>query len=1019
MIDKAAFLVSRMKNMIQVYRNERFIKAASPVFQIAETDLHFRRVPSRSELDWRPAKNAEWGHSSGCAWFRAEFEVPPELDGKELWLAGDFGGMEGLFFLDGTIRGTIHPRMRALEYAFRHVYRAAGIFKAGEKHEFAVEMYAGHSHPGMTPLDKRPPESSFRHACGEIRLYLRNDEVYFFCLELGIMVELAELLSRKTLRSGRILAGLEKIRKLVPGIPSERPAETVSEGIRKARGILKELLSARNGSSTPLVAMTGHSHLDTAWLWTIDETVRKTARTFANACDMLDRYPDYIFVQSSPIHADMLRREYPAVFERVRRFVAQQRWEPNGGAWVESDCNMPSGESLARQYLYGQSFTGKHFGIIADCFFMPDTFGFNAQLPQILRQSGIRFVMTTKLSWNDTNKFPYDTFRWRGLDGSEVLTHFAKMANDACPQILTAAWSGTADPTLTDSRYLLAGEGDGGGGPNEEVIDQTSFLKDLEGLPKTEFLSVSGYMKKLEKELSGRLPLWSGELYLELHRGTLTSIPEIKKGNRLAETALREAEIAGVLANKPASFFEGIWKKLLINQFHDILPGSSINEVNERTIAELEEVRREAGKMTEDALTSLCTQQEGTVSFFNPAPYPSTRTFRTELPDDFIPESSVTQTSKTLDGKTYTAIAGLTLSPLGLTSRKNAPSPAAVPESPFQFDGHTLETPLLRLEFDKEMRIVRWFDKQLDSELVREGGVFNRFLCGESLPLKYDNWEIERDQASCMKEDGKLISCGKVSDGPLEFRLRTVRKIGFGSELKQDMIFFADRAEAEFETVVDWREEHSLLKAAFETNLNCSFARHEIQFGHIQRPTNRNTCFEQARFEVCNLRWSDLSENRRGLALFNDCKYGVSAEEGTLALTLLMGGTHPDSIRNKGMFHFHYGIGSHAEFSAENVVHPAWEFNSKIRTLPGKADVPLFRLDNPQIVLEAVKPAEDGSGFIARLYEAEGTEGVCRIESPQGTVLCECDFLENKKQKISSELRFHPFEIKTILLIRN
>ncbi|RYG17739.1 alpha-mannosidase, partial [bacterium] len=483
--------------------------------------------------------------------------------------------------------------------------------KGGKSYAIALEAYAGHNFPGVHPAHTEGSADGVVYVRKEDRKYstvelvVERPEVSRFVFGLRALRQLSEVLDPNSLRRGRIIHAFEEIFRVAWARPEETSEETWQQGIAEAMAVIQPLLEQKNGPTAPMMGIVGHSHIDTAWLWTIAETWRKLGRTYSSVLALMDQYPEFKFTQSAAYHYEKARELYPEVFDRVVERVKEGRWEVNGAMYIEPDCNIPSGESFVRQCLVGQRSYREMFGKITDALWQPDVFGYSAALPQILQKSGVKYFLTTKLSWNDTNRFPYDTFWWQGIDGSRVLAHFNEMQGELDPAKLTKLWNDVLHKDVQDRRFCGFGWGDGGGGPMAEMIEMARLCEDLEGCPKTEYTSITEFMNGMESELTS-LPTWVGELYLELHRGTLTSIAEIKRLNRKLEFDFRDAEFVWTLAALkgnayPREDFLEAWKVLLVNQFHDILPGSSIAAVNDQAKAEMSELENRVAEIEGEA----------------------------------------------------------------------------------------------------------------------------------------------------------------------------------------------------------------------------------------------------------------------------------------------------------------------------------------------------------------------------------------------------------------------------------
>lgn len=1024
-----------------VYEKLIFEPVAELETEFFETDEHLRSVPEHGA--WRPAPvGTPWGHAWGNGWFRARFTRPAELDDRPLYLHAPAAGCEALFFVNGQARGIFNAtefrRQRGIHDHLRFYTPGDGA----REFEFHLEAYAGHRLVGTQPFDRFETIDSYpepsSHRFGGLFVTVRNELVKDFVFDLASLNRLSEVLPRDSFRKGKIDRILEEVFVLVPQKPEEYEKSYWLKTLGEARRRMAPLLAAHNSESAPFAGLCGHSHMDTAWLWPVRETIRKCARTWSNVLELMKEYPEYRFVQSSMLHNDFIRREYPELHTRIIDAVRSGRWELVGNAWVEPDCNIISGESLIRQFLRGRRFLRMYAdNVKSEVFFLPDTFGYSAALPQILLGCGMRYFLTTKLTWNDTNTFPFDTFRWRGIDGSEVLTHFNDIHCVPDPKTLNEKLHGGGGDFRTTRNYIqhkdvnsmrliTYGFGDGGGGPGYEMLEYARRCRDLEGCPKTEHLSVGDFMKKLESSLENP-PVYTGELYFEGHRGTLTSQSAIKRNHRKLELALRDLEIMTFLSGSDPEtvrpLIDRLYDVLLLNEFHDILPGTSIPEVHEEAKRTLAAAREEA----KTKLAQLASSPSGEgITLWNTLNWERTTLVEVaEFPAGMVPADAgviAQYTVPRVDGKTVTLLGNLTLPALGAKSVEWIPGERIPVESPFDYDAssRTLETPEFRVKFDAANGIVSLYDRKSEREIVRPDGLpLNALLCGEDVPLAWDNWDIDPDLGKKLHRETRTTPLKVVADGPLEIRLEYEMEIGERSRMRQQIIFRAGERQIGFESQLEWHEKHRFLKAGFELQLLADECRSEIQFGHLRRTVNRNFPFERAKFEICQHKWSDYSENRFGVTLINDCKYGLSAEPEGMYLSLCKSGGHPDDGGDEGVHRMNYALRIHdGGFSAENVVRPAYEYN--IPPLVGRgltASGTKFpvEFDQSNLIVEAIKIAEHGSEPVMRVYECERAAVNAVVRS--GKRVRECDMLENELNHPESDhLNFRPFEIKTLKL---
>lgn len=993
-----------------------------------ETKEHLRQAPTEGLTPL--ANGTTWGGEYMNMWIVGSYTVPQHLDGKSLWLIPHTDAYETLYFRNGQPDGIFNSKGDYM--GIMHSVQPLTVkATAGETVDVALECYAGHFQVDDNPYNyygqKNPTGGDYRRHFSSLDVCVVNEEIYDFVFNLNITTQMAQRLDGDNFVRSRARTACEQVFAAVIQYPDHYASDKIQASVVKCNAIMKDFLKkTHSDESRGKVGIIGSSHLDTAWLWPVSETIRKAARTFSNVCSLMDRYPEYKFMQSSALHLDWLRRYYPDVFRRVSEYIKEGRYEPNGGVWVECDCNITSGELMARQFLYGQLFTRKYFNYTADCFWLPDTFGYNAAIPQIMQESEVHYFYTTKMGWNDLNRFPYTTFKWRGLDGSTVLTHLHRI--DVSPDVndVVGNISDVANKQGFEGKLLPFGHGDGGGGPTSAMLEKARRIHDVAGLPETHYTTISDFMKEIEKA-SDELPTYAGELYLELHRGTLTQMHDIKRSNRKCEIALHDMDYFNVLADKPNDeTTTELYEVLLQNQFHDILPGTCYTGVTQKAVKEnLETIER--ARTIADKTAKTLTTGNG-ITLFNTTSFD--RNDVVSLDDTgMYPVGCPVQRYTDLTGQKKALVGGITVDAMSAVSL-DLSATAEEGASPFRFDGHKLETPFATVCFDENGGIASFFDKEACRELRREGGEpLNTFWCGEDVPNAWDDWDIDYETMLKVVPQKELVSIDVVSDGALAFILRATFKVGTYSSLTQDIIFWADTPQVDFHTVIDWHDKHTLLKTGFDVDINSLTVRNEIQFGHIERPTTENNSYEVAKFEVCNHKWSDLSESRYGVAILNDCKYGISADGSHLRLTLHKSGTHPDVTGDEGVHEVTYSFLPHNDgFSVGSVVKPAYLLNMPVVAVAGKLSepfTPVLGVDADNIVCEAVKPAElVGNAFVARLYEAERTRTNVRIYVGKNVKhVYRTNILEDIRYELPVtngyvEYSFRPFEIATFLFTK-
>ena len=991
-----------------------------------QADKPLYKIPDKALFSPLP-KSLTWGGEGVYGWFHGAFTVPESLDNQALYLFPHIGCYEATLFVNGAVTANFANRELVGSHGNHYAKPFAIAPRAGEEYIIDLECYAFHDMPGTQPLTNESFKS-YEYAIGSVDVCTRDAFLLDYWADLSTLLTLVAALPESDFRRADVLYTLyEAHNKLYYDEKSAPDGEFIAR-LKETHPLLKAQLEKRNSPSAPKVGLIGHSHMDTAWLWPLSETVNKCARTYANQLSLMEAYPQYLFVQSSAYHSEMIRRHYPELFERMKARVKEGRYEPNGGVWVECDCNLTGGEAMVRQFLWGQRYTMKHFGYRSDAFWLPDTFGYSAAIPQIMRGSGIKYFLTTKMAWNDTTKFPYTSFYWQGMDGTRVLSHLNRIHEGPDPKFLLEMTSGSdaiREKSCSDMRLLSFGKGDGGGGPEFEMLERAARLTDLEGIPRCEYMTVSDFMHRLESTI--RSPsVYAGEMYLELHRGTLTNQHSIKRNNRKAEIALHNLEyltVRNAVETGSAVCGESItplMETLLVNQFHDILPGTCISSVHKESIAATTALIKSAQEQTHALLSASSSDS---VSLYNTLGFSRGDTVYLPARSGMRLRGMKQQVFTDMHGNRMCAVGGITLPAFASATLEWEKGEAQEAKAPFTYDGRTLTTPFAEIRFNKNGGMASFIDRANGRELVDEKGVaFNTFLMAEDVSAAWDSWDVDSDIEEKFAEAGSLIKSELISMGAVECRIRNTYALSPLSNMVQDMVFSADTPLVTFDTLIDWQEEHRFLKTAFDTALVCDGVRSEIQFGFLRRSNHRSTDVEKARFEICNHKYSDLSETGYGIALLNDCKYGLSVNEGSMRLSLHKGGMLPDKCGDKGKHVMRYAIlPHHADFGAESVILPAYAFNYAPVIIKGGKDSPsLVKADCANVVIETIKPSEDGGRcYILRAYEAAGQYANATFAfSHDITALHETNLLEEPLQQLPTAnactLAFKPFEIKTI-----
>lgn len=988
------------------------------------TDIQYHSVPSDVEFE-EISNGWKWGGEGAYCWLKTTYTVPEELEGKDIFIKPEMGGYEAMLWVNGVPFGTFNTKIVYTAHGNHYCGLIKKSSKANETIDIAIEYYAGHDYHGCDPFSRDLRRvNDYNFTFKSLNICVKNEEINKFYFDLKTVVQLATYLPDNSFMKAQAINALTEVHKILYYSPEDVSKEVFFGAIKSAQPYLTKVLSLKNGDAAPVAGLIGHSHMDTAWLWHVDETIKKCARTYSNQISLMQQYPEHRFVQSSSCHSDMVRKYYPDLFVKIKEKVAEGRYEPNGAVWVECDCNITSGESMIRQFLWGQRFTDKYFSYRSDVFWLPDTFGYSASIPQIMKGCGVDYFLTTKINWNDTNAFPYNTFWWQGIDGTKVFSHFN--TSHSWPDVkeirecLTDGDRNKDQPTVTDKRLMAYGYGDGGGGPQFEMIETARRCEDLCEVPKTYHTTVSDFMKELENTCVNP-NTYRGELYLELHRGTLTNQHEIKYNNRKAELALHNLEFLTVcdsLKNDlPCSTNETnkLYETILLNQFHDILPGTCINRAHEECKTQMRKVISDA----KDQIKAIINSSEDSVSVTNTLSFERSDVVFSEDKGRTV-EGVVQQTYTDLSGKKIRLLGGVNVPAFSSVNlRYGAAGSKAI--NPFSYEKNTLITPFAKVTFNEDGFISSYVDTVAQRELVNEVP-FNTFLMAEDVPMSWDNWDIDADLEMKFMPCATLLEREIISKGEVAFIIRSKYKISEKSTLNQDMIFFADSPEVRFDTHIDWQDDHRFLKTLFDTDVREDFARHEIQFGYCKRPTTRNNSIEQAKFEVVNHKYTDLSEPGYGVTVMNDCKYGVSVNGSQIGLSLHKGGNHPDVKGDKGLHQAVYSFMPHnCGFNAKSVVEPSYMLNIPHIVSDGLFTMKsLVKTDKSNIIVETIKPCEDeDKAFIIRVYEAEGTRTNAVINfSDAVKKFTVTNMLEEESEApVESNTfvtSFRPFEIKTI-----
>jgi alpha-mannosidase len=906
-----------------------------------------------------------WGAPWATSWFKLSGRVPQEWAGRrveavvDLGFTGDGPGFqaEGLVYDEAgvPIKG-VHPLNRQVP--------VGSPVAGGEPVELLVEAAANptvlHGFRPTNLGDVLTAGDRPLYRFGSATLAVLDENVWHLILDIDVLSELMHELSPHEPRRHEILRALEFALDALDlhDVPATAAA---------ARAELAGVLARPAHASAHKLSAAGHAHIDSAWLWPLRETVRKASRTFANVTHLAREYPELVFACSQAQQYAWVKEHQPHIWERIKRAVRDGNWAPVGSMWVESDANMPGGEALARQITHGKRFFREELGVETEEIWLPDSFGYTAAFPQLAKLAGVRWFLTQKMSWNQSNKMPHHSFWWEGIDGTRVFTHFPPVDtyNSAFhASELAHAVRNFADKGLATRSLVPFGYGDGGGGPTREMLEKARRLRSLEGSPRVEIEKPSAFFAAAEAEYGGRAPVWSGEMYLELHRATYTTQAKTKQGNRRSEHLLREAELwatAALLAaggsgyRYPYEELDRIWKTVLLHQFHDILPGSSIAWVHREARDTYAAVRQELEEIISAALAALGGERPAPV-LLNASPYP--RAEPVVLPD----------------GRTVWA----DVPALGAARPGEAPDGVRVTATA-EGAGHVLENAELRVVVDADGLLASVHDKAAGREVLAPGARGNLLQLHPDHPNQWDAWDIDRHYRRKRVDLTAAESVTLAEAGPLRAVVRVVRAFGDGSRITQDITLAAGSRRIDVVTEVDWHESEKVLKAAFPLDVHAERATSEVQFGHVHRPTHTNTSWDAARFETCAHRWVHVAEPGYGVAVLNDSTYGHDTGRTphalgvgtTVRLTLLRAPHSPDPETDQGTHRFTYSLLPGA--SVGDAVAQGLAVNLPLRPADAAAAAPLVALDDPAVTVESVKPADDRSGdVIVRLYESHG-----------------------------------------------
>ncbi len=959
--------------------------------------------------------------------FSTEFVVPESMAGKELHLEINIGG-ESLVKVNGKFVGSVSSLRSAPE---RGTIVLNEKFNAGDV--LKIEMETGvNSMEFCDPAMDGATQTEYTFSTAYVLVPDYECEGYWYDLEVAF--EALDFIKDEHIHSLVYKAIDDSLH--VVDYDFDEPQ--VRQSIAAARKLYGEMLAKIPWSATSKVILTGHSHIDVAWLWRIQESIRKSARTFSNVVNLMDKYPEMTFGQSQAVLYDMVKKHYPDIYEQIKEKVANGQWDICGNVWVEADTNVASGEALIRQVLYGTEFFQNEFGKVSKTYWLPDCFGFTWALPQIIKRCGMTNFITSKLSYNDTNKFPFRMFRWQGNDGTQVMAHLMHPGYNGVFSVneLMIADRECNNKEQLDTAMGMYGFGDGGGGPTNWMLERGKRLQNFPGLPKAEIGHVDDFFE-ITAQKAEELPVWNGEMYYENHRGTFTSQAFVKKNNRRGEYAIERNEMLGVIAQKicgaeyQKAKIETAWQLLLTNQFHDILPGSSIHEVFEDCKKEYALLRKMNAELKNELLALLNAQvkTEGdSIVCWNLLSCENDMPVQVEMADNSLVPLGA-------DGKALPHTFEKAENGYTLTFTPDEPLPVfgckvfKLGKAEAEYDSVTateslLENSKLKITLDENGIITSIYDKINSREaLDGKGNLLTVALdkcvheTAWNLELNYKKkvWELEKAESIAVLE-------ANAQRGVIE-TVRTFNK----SKITQKIILNRNSDVVLFDTEVDWHETDKVLKAEFNVAVIDTDATYNIAHGAIKRPTHWNTSFDYTRFEVAAHKWADLSEGGYGISLLNNCKYGYDIHNSRMRITLMRAPTCPDRTGDHGINTFVYALYPHKNgWQDAQTVKNGLKLNqpaiaSVVPAQSGSLESgwAMLEISSDNFAIDCIKPAQDGRGVIIRLAEEERRRGTAKLTwKLGGKIVTECNMIEQDEQEMpfdgeSFEFSYKPFEVKT------
>lgn len=1011
--------------------------------RIVIDDWDFQEVYYHGPGEYEPIQSTrkrikigeDWGGENVTAFFKKTIRVPKIHHGRPLFLDIRVGG-EALLTVNGS-------PLQGLDY-YRSLVYLTEKAQAGTSYHCEIEAF----------VRSQPFEKWFKDT-GNIRhfekafLLVIDREIEDFYYDVATAFLACKSFSDDTEIYDFLFEEIDHALRLIDFY--EEDFERYKSQIRAAKVYLQEkIYKSDRFKKGGQISLVGQSHLDIVFMWPYIETIRKNIRTTSSVLNLMREFPELLFSQSQQKLYEDLKQYAPELFDQVKKRQQEGRWECVGGMYIEPDCNLISGESFVRQILYGKRYFRKEFGVDAKTCWLPDVFGMSWSIPQILLKAGMKYVSSIKLtSWNDYNDFPFHTFWWQGVDGSRVLTHFPNTHFNRYlePKVVKRHWKNYLQKQECGDSLMMYGMADGGSGPTREMINYARRLRSFPGLPTCKIDKIDSYFERISNKVKN-LPVWNDELYLEGHRGTYTSAALLKKLNRRCECLYREAEIFSSFASLmglpyPQQELERGWKKILLHQFHDTLPGSHPKPAFEWAVKDLEEAVEIGTKVRTVALNYLCSRIKvpgRTLVVFNSLPWRRTDVVRMTIDNwedatvlrDGTGNEVPYQVLKENDARREIAFIAHDVPSIGYKCFYFAPGEPAATASSLEVSNNRLENQFFLIELDRAGNISKLLDKRVNRDVLAPSQAGNVFQLFEDKPGQYSAWDIIPNYKDKGWKIDQLENLAIEKSGPVMISIRRAYSF-MSSQINQEIILYSDLARIDFDTYVNWQETEKLLKVSFPVDILSKTATYELPFANISRPTHTSTTWDEAKFEVCGHKWADLSEGDYGVSILNDCKYGHDIRDNVMRLTLLKAPVYPNPVGDKGEHTFTYSLYPHLDSwrEAETLLR-AYEVNAPlvpVATGPNEHGIlppsaSFVELDRAGVFIEAIKKAEDSEALVFRLVEQYQSRGPvhCRFMHEIGSI-SECNLLEEALEttegvagKRGFSVYLKPFEIKSLLI---